>query len=197
MRRLAFVLVPAFSLLAACVSVLPEPETPRGLYSIEPAGAKTSLPENVIIREFEAPELIGGTAMIAEDSDGARRLVRSVEWSGRLTREMQMALIDSFDTEASGTALLPELGVSARYRVIGRIQTLLLRGEAAECVATVSVADGSARGLVGQTTVRSGAVALRDRAPDRAMALRQAAEGCVAQLAAATADILSSASPES
>lgn len=197
MHRFAVVLVPAFALLAACVSVLPEPEAPRGLYSIAPASAKVALPENVIVREFEAPELIGGTAMIAEASDGARRLVRSVEWSGRLTREMQMALIDSFETDASGTALLPELGVSARYRVIGRVQTLLLQGDAAECVATVSVADGSARGLVGQTTVRSGAIALRDRARDRAMALRQAAEGCVAQLASATADILATVSPAS
>lgn len=196
MRRFALVFVPAFALLAACVSVLPEPEAPRGLYSIAPASVKASLPANVIIREFEAPELISGTAMIAEDSDGARRLVRSVEWSGRLTREMQMALIDSFDTDGAGTALLPELGVSARFRVIGRVQTLLLRGDAAECVATVSVADGSARGLVGQTTVRSGAVALRDGAPDRAIALRQAAEGCVAQLASATVDILSSAEPD-
>ncbi|MEL7548106.1 MAG: ABC-type transport auxiliary lipoprotein family protein [Pseudomonadota bacterium] len=186
----AFLSLPAIIGLAACVSVLPEPEAPGGLYSVSAADQRVALSDNVVIREFEAPELVGGMAMVAEGPDGARRLVRSVEWSGRLTREMQMALIDSFDPNATGTALLPELGVSAPYRMVGRIQTLLLRGEVAECVATVSVTDGAARNLIGQQTVRATARAERDRGPERAQALKAAAESCVQELARATANIL-------
>jgi len=186
-------LLPLCALLGACVSVLPEPEAPRGLYAIQPSVEKVSLPEDIVVREFEAPELMGGTAMVSEDADGARRLVKSVEWAGRLTRQMQIALTDSFSSDGDGTALVPALGVSARYRVIGRIQSLLLRGETAECTATVSVTNNGARGLAGQASVEARAVALRDRPAERAQALKMAAEGCVAQMAAATADIVRTA----
>ena len=187
----------AIALLGACVSVLPEPETPRGLYAVAPAAETVSLPANVIVREFEAPELMAGSAMVAEDTEGARRLVKSVAWSGRLTREMQMALVDSFDEQGDGTALLPELGVTAQYRVIGRIQTLLLRGETGACTATVTVTDTTARSLAGQRTVNATSRASRDRAPERAQALKETAELCVARIADATADIITSLQADS
>ena len=182
--------MPALALLGACVSVLPEPEAPRGLYALAPADPTVSLAANVVIREFEAPELMAGAAMVSEDEEGARRLVKSVEWSGRLTRELQMALVDSFDGEGAGTALLPELGVSAQYRVIGRVQSLLLRGQSAECVATVSVTDTIERNLAGQSSVRANSLAARDRAAERAQALQMTAELCVQRIAEETARIV-------
>ena len=69
-------LLPFILLLGACVSVLPEPEVPKGLYQVHPMSERIELAASVTIREFEAPQLMSGEAMVTEGEDGALRLLR-------------------------------------------------------------------------------------------------------------------------
>ena len=93
------------------------------------------------MREPEAPRLIAGQGMVSEGADGGLRLVPSVEWSGSATRQIQLAMIDSFQVGDAGNALLPEMGVSAAFELGSQLKTLSLRGNTARCVMTLSLGD--------------------------------------------------------
>lgn len=169
--------------LAACVSVLPTPETADGLYRMEPTFVKHTLRDDVLVREPEAPSIFSGSDMVSEDETGAMRLVPSVEWAGRSTRLMQLALVDSFDLESNGSAVLPEAGVIAPYELISRVRTLGFKNDKAVCELTVSLILNDSRKLVRQHDVLA-AVAVRGRGNDsRALALKKASEGCVSGMA--------------
>ncbi len=169
--------------VAGCVSVLPEPETPDALYRIEAAQMRQDLPVNLVVREPDAAQIVAGQALVSVDTSGAMRLVRSVEWSGRSTRLLQLALIDSFSMTGDGAALLPETAVTAQYELISRVRAFELRGEDAVCEFSVSVVDTGMHLLVGQAEVSAQRTARSDRAPARAAALKSAGEACVAQMA--------------
>ena len=81
----------ACAALSACVSVLPEPEPPEGLYRFGPMSRQFPVDATVAVREPEASRLFGGRAIAAEDSAGALRFVRGVEWADSATRLMQVA----------------------------------------------------------------------------------------------------------
>ena len=91
--------------LAACVSVLPEPKVPQGLYRFAPVETVYDLDASVIIREPEASRLVAGRAIAAEDSAGALRLVPNVEWTDSSTRLMQMAMLDALEGQGAGRAV--------------------------------------------------------------------------------------------
>ncbi len=169
--------------VAGCVSVLPEPETPDALYRIEAAQVRQDLSVNLVVREPDAAQIVAGQALVTVDASGAMRLVRSVEWSGRSTRLLQLALVDSFSMNGGGAALLPETAVTAQYELISRVQAFELRGEEAVCELTVSIVNTRIHGLVEQTEVSAQRTAQSDRAPARAAALKSAGEACVAQMA--------------
>ena len=92
-RRLVLLL--AATSLTACVSVLPEQKAPEGLYRFGPMDALHMIDASVVVREPEASRLFGGRAIAAEDSSGALRLIKGVEWSDSATRLMQVALLDT------------------------------------------------------------------------------------------------------
>lgn len=182
--RLSMIIVLALTpLLSGCLSVLPEPATPDALYRVEAAQKFDGLSEHLIVREPEAPRLIAGQGMVSEGADGGLRLVPSVEWSGSATRQIQLAMIDSFQVGDAGNALLPEMGVSARFELGSQLKTLSLRGNTARCVMTLSLVTTSDRQLVALTEVSASKTADSDRNRDRATALREAASDCAAQAA--------------
>lgn len=182
--RLSLISVLALApVLGGCLSVLPEPATPDALYRVEATKKYDGLSEHLIIREPEAPRLMAGQGMVSEGADGGLRLVPSVEWSGSATRQIQLAMIDSFKVGEAGNALLPEMGVSAAYELGSQLKTLSLRGDTARCVMTLSLVTTGDRQLVALTEVSASQTADSDRNRDRALALREAASDCAAQAA--------------
>ncbi|MCH9750793.1 MAG: ABC-type transport auxiliary lipoprotein family protein [Alphaproteobacteria bacterium] len=169
--------------LAGCLSVLPEPETPDALYRVEATQKFEGLSDHLLVREPEASRLIAGQGMVSEGPNGGLRLVPNVEWSGSATRQIQLAMIDSFKVGDRGNAILPELGVSASYELGSQLKTLNLRGDTAHCVMTLSLVSTRGRQLVALTEISSSSTATSGSNRDRAIALREAASACAAQAA--------------
>ncbi|MEM1086433.1 MAG: ABC-type transport auxiliary lipoprotein family protein [Pseudomonadota bacterium] len=165
--------------LTGCVSVLPEPTTPDALYRIEAAATPRFINATVVIREPEAPQIMSGRAMIREDSAGAIRLIPSVEWAGRSTRLMQLALVDSLVGDLGG-AVLPESGVQAEYEVSTRLSTLGFVGDAAVCNGTVNLVNLKTRQIVRQSRIEA---RTSDSEARSAQTLKGASEACVEQIA--------------
>ncbi len=183
MKPSLIALVALTPVLAGCLSVLPEPDTPDALYRVEAAQKFEGLAHHLIVREPEAPRLISGQGMVSEGPNGGLRLVPNVEWSGSATRQIQLAIIDSFKVGDRGNAILPELGVSAGYELGSQLKTLNLRGDTAYCVMTLSLVTTGKRELVALTEVSSSSRAQSGSNRDRALALREAASDCAAQAA--------------
>ena len=182
----------AFGLLmmTGCVSVLPEPVVPEGLYRPEVISITPALGQTILIRETESPQIFSGQAMISEDDEGALRLVPTVQWAGRSTHLIQLALTDSFTSTPESAALLPETGVRAPYELITRIRTFVLRGDEAVCEISASIIDTSNRSIVAQTLISTSGVAQSSNNADRAVALRAATEDCLTDIALFTAATL-------
>lgn len=168
-------------LATACVSVLPEPEAPEALYRVEAQSAYAGLSQDLIVREPEAPRLISGQNMISEGGDGGLRVVRGVEWSGPATRQIQLAIVNSFEIGETGHAVLPELGVLAPYELASQLKVLRLRGDTGVCEMTVSLISTVDRSLLARTEISSRQQASNGSARNRAGALRAAATNCAAQ----------------
>ena len=174
----------SFLLMGGCLSVLPEPEAPEGLYAVSSPTTDLALAHTVIISEFEAPRIMAGTGLISEADRGGFRLIRSVEWSDRLTRLMQLALVDSFASQGEeGVAVLPEAGVLAPYRAAGRIHKLVLRGDVAVCEASLVITDLKQRTVVAQPEAKVQLPVLENALEDRALTLAAVAGACAADLA--------------
>ncbi|MEM7492187.1 MAG: ABC-type transport auxiliary lipoprotein family protein [Pseudomonadota bacterium] len=173
--------------LAGCVSVLPEPERPDALYRIAAMSNPVEISSTIMVREPEAPQIMSGRAMVREDMSGAMRLIPSVEWAGRSTRLMQLALVDSLVGEAGG-AVLPEAGAQALYELSTRISTVGFVRNDAVCEATVTLIDARTRNVVtrGQVATR-----LTDQVNDPASTLKRVSETCVAEIAAFVESALS------
>lgn len=186
MRTLLITLAAAIP-LGACVSVLPEPEAPEALYRIEATTPPLSLDRTVLIREPEAPQIMSGRAMVREDAVGAMRLMPRVEWAGRSTRLMQLALVDSF-SGGPGGAVLPESGVGAEYEYAVRLTTLGFEGDDAVCSGTASLIEARTRKLVFQDRV-----SVRNSADQgRPETLKQVSEACVSEFASLLSEALNS-----
>lgn len=173
--------------LAGCVSVLPEPERPDALYRIAAMNKPVEISSTIMVREPEAPQIMSGRAMVREDMSGAIRLIPDVEWAGRSTRLMQLALVDSLAGEAGG-AVLPEAGAQARYELSTRISTLGFVRIDGVCEATITLINARTRNVVkrGQVATR-----LADQGTDPASTLKRVSENCVAEIAAFVDNALS------
>lgn len=189
--RLTFLPVLAMSVaLGGCVSVLPQPKAPEALYRLQAAQDFSGLSQNIIVREPEAPRLLAGQGMVSEAVDGALRLIPGVEWAGSATRQMQLAMIDSFEVGGGGYAVLPELGVIAPFELASQLKVFNLQGETAVCEMSVSVVTTGNRQLLARTEIRARETALSNTARDRAQALRQAGSACAAQVATFVIDTI-------
>lgn len=183
LTKLGSLLAGTAIMLSACVSVLPEPETPDALYRLDAARGVRSLPVNLVVREPNAPNILAGQAMASVDGSGAIRLVPSVEWAGRSTRLMQLALVDSFTSTGDGAALLPEASLSAPIELSSRIKAFELRGDTAVCEITVMLSTTVSRELVAQNHIAVGLNAVSDSNRDRALALKRAGDTCIENIA--------------
>jgi len=182
----------AASALTACVSVLPEPDTPDALYSIEAKVSHRGLSDHIVVREPEAARLVAGRGMVSEGSDGGLRLISGSEWSGPATRELQLAIIDSFKTDGDGSAVAPELGIFTEFELASRVTALKLEGRQASCEMVVSVISTSSRALLARTEISAQATATGRGSQDRALALKSAASECAAQASLFAIEALSS-----
>ena len=171
----------AASMLAACVSVLPEPEAPDALYSIEADVTLPGLAHNITIREPEAARLMAGQGMVSEGADNGLRLIAGAEWAGPATRQIQFAMIDSFKTGEAGSAVAPETGVLTPYELASRLSALKLTGTQAVCEMKVTIITSVDRALVAQRIVRAEQSASNSSVANRARALRAAASACATQ----------------
>lgn len=176
------------ALLSACVSVLPEQQTPSALYRLGDVPPVAELDANLVVREPMAERVLGGQDMVVESADGGLRLIQGVEWAGRLTRLMQGGMIDALSGEGDGIAV-PELaGAPGAYELSWRIKDLtLFSGEGgadrAVCALDLTLMEGRSRAPVSQGKVRT-EVAVSARAPERrAQALSQVARDCLAEAA--------------
>ena len=169
--------------VSACVSILPEPTVADALYSIEAEADLSGLSTDLIVREPDAPRLMSGQAIVSLGGDSGLRMVPGVEWSGPATRQIQLAIIDSFKTQDTGNAVLPELGIFTDYELATQLSVLRLEGQTGVCEMVVSVIATNNRSLMARTEISSSERARSDRSSDRALALRAAATDCATQAA--------------
>lgn len=179
---LRFLLIGAsIGMATACVSVLPEQAAPDALYRIEASTRAPGLSQSLIVREPEAPRLFGGQRMVSEASDGGLRIVPGVEWSGPATRQLQLAMIDSFKIEENASAVLPELGIVSKYELATQITSLKLEQETGICEMVVSIIDTGDRTLVARKQLNASEQSVSSAPGDRALALESAASNCALQ----------------
>ena len=175
--------------IAGCVSVLPEPEVPNGLYrlgSIEPsAGVKY----NLVVREPEGGRVFSGKAMAAIGDDGVLRLIRGVEWAQPASRMLQLGLLDAIGTDGGGLALDKSTGAPGDLELAWRMSTFALDGTSARCELELTLLEGRTRRPLTQMRIETSAPASSDRAADRAAALTEAARRCVHESAEAIARV--------
>ncbi|MFN7055576.1 ABC-type transport auxiliary lipoprotein family protein [Hyphomonas sp.] len=171
-------------LLAACVNVIPQPETPEALYRIGPMEPAHRLSASVVVREPEASRLFSGRAIAAEDATGALRIIRGIQWSDSATHMMQTALLDSLGGEGQGVAVGSSSGAPARFELVWRISDFTLSGTTALCRLEATLLDGRRRTVISQTNVATSAIALDNTNAARAKALTDAGRACVSDVAA-------------
>ncbi|MBD3769791.1 MAG: membrane integrity-associated transporter subunit PqiC [Rhodobacterales bacterium] len=169
--------------LSACVSVLPEPEAPDGLYRFGAMTETYPVDAVVAVREPEASRLLGSRVIVSENTAGALRLVRDVEWADNATRLMQVALLDAVNDAGAGVAVAYESGARADYELVWRIEDFSLAGTQARCSLEGTLVEARSRKVVAQTNVASTAAATGSANEARALALAEAGRSCVARIA--------------
>jgi len=188
MRHIA-ILALLFS-LGACVSFLPEPETPNALYRFGPNDevAGLVLDSSVIIRQPEAPRVFAGVEIAARDEAGAVRVVKGVEWADRAPRLLQLTLLDMLNGDGQGHALLPESGALADYQLSWRLAEFSLQERTATASVEFVLIDAKTRKALSQTLasvdVQSRGSSAGERAEAMAEAGRQVVEAGARFLAA-------------
>lgn len=180
----SFSALAALTLFGACVSVLPEQETPKALYRLGSIPAAAGLPADIVVREPMAERVLGGQAMVIEGSDGGLRLISGVEWSGRLTRLMQTGLIDALSGDGEGIAMPEITGAPGKYELSWRIKDLsLASGDRAVCALDLTIMEGRTREPVAHGTVQA-SLNVRSKTPaQRAQALSEVARECLSEAA--------------
>jgi ABC-type uncharacterized transport system auxiliary subunit len=179
----SIILAAALVALPACVSVIPEPEVPEGLYRFGAMTETYPVETVVAVREPEASRLFGGRVIASEDGAGALRLVRGVEWADNATRLMQVAVLDALDDAGAGVAVALETGARADYELVWRIEDFTLAGTLARCDLEATLVEANTRKVVAQTNVSSSANADGSTNAARALALAEAGRACVGQVA--------------
>ena len=170
-------------LLTACVSVLPEPETPKGLYRLGDLQPSVNISRTLIVREPEGGRVFGGKALASEGRDGALRLIRGVEWATPATRMLQLGLLDTIGTDGGGLAIAKGTGAPGDLELSWRVSDFTVSGESARCRLELTLLDGKTRTPVMQRRVETSASSQSDKSTDRANAMVEAARDCVQEAA--------------
>ena len=165
--------------LTNCVSVLPEPEVPNGLYRLGTVEPSAAIKHNLVVREPEGSRVFSGKAMAAIGDDGVLKLIRGVEWSQSASRMLQLGLLDAIGTEGGGLALDKSTGAPGDLELAWRMSTFALDGGIARCDLELTLLEGRTRKPLTQLRVETSVPAASGNAADRAAALRGAARACV------------------
>lgn len=170
-------------ILSGCVSVLPEPEVPNGLYRLGSVAPNVAIKHNLVVREPEGSRVFSGKAMAAIGDDGALRLIRGVEWAQPASRMLQLGLLDAIGTEGEGLALDKSTGAPGDLELAWRMSTFALDGETARCALELTLLEGRTRRPITQMRIETSMPTSSGRAGDRAAALAEAARSCVQESA--------------
>ncbi|MEO9968259.1 MAG: ABC-type transport auxiliary lipoprotein family protein [Hyphomonadaceae bacterium] len=177
-----FILSMGFVLaLGACVSFLPEPEAPTGLYRLGPVNEVSGLEldQNVLIRQPDAARVLSGVEIVALGRDGAVRIVNGVEWADRAPRLLQLNMLDVLNGDGQGHALLPESGAKADYQLSWRLADFSLTDRTATARIEFVLIDGKTRKPLAQETVSIESVAENGSDGARAEAMADAGRRAV------------------
>jgi len=175
--------VSALVFLAGCVSVLPEPEVPSGLYRLGDIDASVSISKNLIIREPEGGRVFGGRALASEGDDGALRLIKGVEWAQSASGMLQAGLLDTFGTDGGGVAVAKGIGAPGDLELAWRMSDFTVSGVNASCELELTLLNGRTREPIMQRRIETSALAASEKASDRANALADAAQSCIQETA--------------
>ncbi len=171
------------SVTTACVSVLPEQPRPEAVYQLAEAETRTEIESLVVVREPDAPRLLASRSIVSQSADGGLRVVPGVAWADRLTRMLQVALIDSISPSGAGMALDDSAGVSGQYELHWRVTDFALKGSEGVCTVQLTLLDGASREPVAQTRASAQAAVSGEGNQARARALAAAGSGCAQQAA--------------
>lgn len=178
-----FIIFALASSLSACVSFLPEPEAPDGLYRLGDVTAEETLSvdQTVLVRRPEAPRHLAGTDIIAEDGQAVLTVVKSAQWADRMPRLLQMAFLDYVNSDGSGSALSPETRSRAAFELVWRISDFHLEGDRAVVRGELTLLNGTSRQPVKQITLESTRSASGNNTSARVAALSDAGKDFVRQ----------------
>ena len=167
--------------LGACVSLLPEPDTPTALYRLGPVSevSNLELDQSVVIGQPEAPRVLAGVEIAARDEAGAVRVVKGVEWADRAPRLFQLNMLDVLNGDGQGHALLPESGAKADYQLSWRLAEFSLSGRTATAQVEFVLIDGKSREALAQETFSIETVAEGGSSGERAEAMADAGRRAV------------------
>ncbi len=165
--------------LSGCVSVLPEPEVPKGLYRLGDIEPSAEISRTLVVREPEGGRVFSGKSMAAIGDDGALRLIRGVEWAQPASRMLQTGLLDAIGNSGKGFAVAKGTGAPGDLELSWRIADLAMEGTTAHCEMELTLLHGRTRKPLKQERVEASAPSASNRAEARAAALVQAARACV------------------
>ena len=131
--------------VAGCVSVLPEPVVPKGLYRLSSAnsshgtGEIAPLAQSITIFEPGGSDLLLGKAIVFEDEDGSLSLIAEAKWSDTLSRQLQATLIEALsgvsgDADQAGYALSDRFGATAPFELQWEVRDLVIQEDEAVVV---------------------------------------------------------------
>ena len=176
-------------LVSACVSVLPEPEVPNGLYRLGNIQPSASLTRNLVVREPEGGRVFGGKTLASESEDGALRLIRGAEWAEPASRMLQIGLLDAFGTDGGGVAVEKGVGAPGELELAWRMSDFTVSGVTARCELELTLLNGRTREPIMQRHVETVASVESNKPGDRANALAEAAEECIQETASVIAAV--------
>lgn len=174
-------------ILSGCVSVLPEPEVPGGLYRLGDITPSAEISRDLVVREPEGGRVFSGKAMASIGDDGALRLIRGVEWAQPASRILQIGVLDAISKDGEGLALAKDTGAPGDLELAWRIAELALDDETARCEVELTLLHGKTREPLYQQRVETSASVSSRRSDDRALALVEAARACVYETASVVA----------
>tara|TARA_Y100000052_G_scaffold27554_1_gene36225 strand:- start:7539 stop:8156 length:618 start_codon:yes stop_codon:yes gene_type:complete len=135
------IMIPMFAMtVTGCVSVLPEPVTPDGLYRLTSASdelkgdAPLELPGNITVFEPSGSNLLLSNSIVFEDETGALSLLSTAQWSDPVSRQLQSALIDRLtlrQAPESGLAFNDTVGAEGDFELQWEVRDLVLRSDEA------------------------------------------------------------------
>ncbi len=167
-----------------CVSVLPQPVVPEGLYTFgEDAGARVPIRTALIVREPDAPKIFAGKSVASVSPAGAVRIVPGVEWSDTATRLMQTGLLDLLEGEGAAAAVSSRSGASGKHELAWRMADFTLSNGTATVELEVTLLDARTRTPITQASIATQASASDQSAEARIQALGAAARAALRQTA--------------